>query len=127
MSWPGLKKGPVHSITILDTGEIYPCEEGQHLLQGLLSLGKRGIPSGCHGGGCGVCKVRVISGRYETMTMSRAHVSVEEEGKGVVLACRVFPRSDIELKVIGKLQKNVIRGFGNFSTGRCEAPTQTAG
>lgn len=98
-----------HQITILDTNEVYSCTEKQHLLDGMLSLGKRGIPSGCHGGGCGVCKIEVVSGSYETLKMSREHVSPEEREKGIALACRVFPRTDIEVKVIGKMAKNVLR------------------
>ena len=99
----------MHQITLLDTGETYPCKANKHLLQGMLSLGKKGIPSGCHGGGCGVCKIQVIHGDIETIVMSRAHVSEAEETQGITLACRTFPRSDIELKVIGKLSKNILR------------------
>ena len=102
----------MYRITLLDTGETYPCKPSDHLLQGMLSLGKKGIPSGCHGGGCGVCKIQVVQGDIETIVMSRAHVSAVEEAKGITLACRTFPRSDIELKVIGKLSKNVQRQSG---------------
>lgn len=98
-----------YKITIEETGEVYQCQETQHLLGGMVRLGKKGIPSGCHGGGCGVCKITVLTGEYETKKMSRAHVSEAEEKVGTVLACRVFPRSDIDLTVIGKLRKNVLR------------------
>ena len=101
--------GKRHEITILNTGETYLCSEKQHLLQGMLALGKKGIPSGCHGGGCGVCKIKIISGDYSKLVMSRAQVSETEEQDGVVLACRVFPLSDISLQVVGKLSKNVMR------------------
>jgi ferredoxin len=96
-------------VTIKDTGEVFSCSEDQHLLQGMTSLGKRGIPSGCHGGGCGVCKVKITQGEVETLVMSRAYVTEEEEKEGIVLACRTFPRGSISLKVIGKLSKNVLR------------------
>ena len=75
----------------------------------MVRLGKKGIPSGCHGGGCGVCKIEITSGDYETKKMSRAHISETEEAMGIVLACRVFPRSDIKLMVVGQLRKNVLR------------------
>lgn len=109
-----LKAVPRHEVTIKDTGELFTCGEDQHLLQGMSSLGKKGIPSGCHGGGCGVCKIRILSGRYKTITMSRAHVSEEEEKQGVSLACRTFPQENINLEVIGKLHKSVVRGFNSF-------------
>lgn len=98
-----------HSVTIIDTGEVYRCDEKQHLLKGMVSLGKRGIPSGCHGGGCGVCKVKVRQGKYDTLPMSRQHVSYAEQAQGIVLACRTFPKSNLSLEVIGKLSKNVLR------------------
>ncbi|MET0025689.1 MAG: 2Fe-2S iron-sulfur cluster-binding protein [Sedimenticola sp.] len=98
-----------HQVTILDTNESYTCFNDQHLLKGMVSLGKRGIPSGCHGGGCGVCKVKIVRGEVELLSMSRDHVSEEEEKAGVVLACRAFPKGDVALKVIGKLSKNVLR------------------
>lgn len=98
-----------HQVKILNTGESYPCAESQHLLTGMLALGKRGIPSGCHGGGCGVCKVKVVSGDITTQSMSRAHISEQEEMEGVVLACRTFPSSDVKVSVVGKLSKNVLR------------------
>jgi hypothetical protein len=46
---------------------------------------------GCRGGGCGVCRVRVLDGAYTTLRMSRqAHVEADEAA-GVVLACRIVP------------------------------------
>ena len=96
-------------VTIENTEEGFSCQSHQHVLSAMSRMGKKGIPSGCHGGGCGVCKVQINAGTYETKKMSRAHISVEEEASGCVLACRVFPRSDLRLSVIGKLQKNILK------------------
>jgi len=106
-----------YQITIIDTGEKYWCREGEHLLQGMLSLGKKGIPSGCHGGGCGVCKIQVQKGKglYRNKSMSRAHISEKDELKNIVLACRTFPEGDIELTVVGGIKKSVMRSAGTFS------------
>jgi len=98
-----------HMISILDTNEQYGCSENQHLLRGMISLGKKGIPSGCHGGGCGVCKVQILKGKIITKTMSSEHISEEERKQGFSLACRSFPQTDISLKVIGKISKNVLK------------------
>lgn len=100
----------VHRIEIADTGESYPCRESQSLLKAMESLGRKGIPVGCRGGGCGVCKIRITSGEVRCRKMSRAHVSEEEERHGVVLACRTSPASDVRLAVIGRLQKAIRRG-----------------
>lgn len=94
-----------YQITIRETNEQYPCPATKALLEGMLSLGKKGIPCGCRNGGCGVCKVHVIQGEYTTRAMSRAHVSEDEERQGVVLACRVKPVSAIVLSVVGKLRR----------------------
>lgn len=96
-----------HQVTIVETGEVYRCREDETLLAGMERLGKRGIPVGCRGGGCGVCKVQVEAGEYSKRVMSRAYVSAEEEAAGIVLACRVKPLSDIRLAVLGKMKKNV--------------------
>jgi ferredoxin len=99
-----------HKVFIEDTQEEYHCREDQHLLAGMEALGRKGIPVGCRGGGCGVCKIEIISGEYTKRVMSRDHITVEEEAKGCVLACRVRPQSDITLRVVGKMKKNVVRG-----------------
>ncbi len=99
----------IHTVTITDTNEKYTCRGKQHLLAGMIQLARKGIPVGCRSGGCGVCKVKIISGDYQTKIMSREHVTEPEEEEGVVLACRVFPLSDISLQVVGHLNKAVTR------------------
>ena len=96
-------------VTIDQTGESFLCRRDQHLLAGMTSMGKKGIPSGCHGGGCGVCKIEIMEGDADKLVMSRQHVSAEEENRGIALACRVRPRSPMRVKVIGKMAKNVLR------------------
>jgi len=39
--------------------------------------------------------------------MSREHVSAEEEAGGVALACRLYPASDLRLKVLGMMHRAV--------------------
>ena len=94
-----------HRIVIADTGETFPCRTGESVLSGMVRLGRRGIPLGCRGGGCGVCKVEVVGGDYDTKVMSRSHVSEDDLKDGRVLACRIFPRSDLRLRVVGKMVK----------------------
>lgn len=98
-----------HEIIIADTGESYLCDELESVLLGMARLGRKGIPLGCRGGGCGVCKVAVVEGQYQAGTMSRAHVSEEEQKAGCALACRIRPESSLKVKVVGKLQKAACR------------------
>ncbi len=59
----------------------------------------RRLPVGCRRGGCGVCRVRVLSGDYRSDVMSRAHVSAEDEAEGVVLACCIYAQSNLSLRL----------------------------
>ena len=94
-------------VLIEDTGEKYRCSSTESLLSGMERLSKKGIPVGCRGGGCGVCKIKVSHGNIEKRIMSRAHISESDEEQDFVLACRVKPLSDVHLCVVGKMQKNV--------------------
>lgn len=97
----------VFQIKLCETGESFACDSAQSVLEGMARLGRRGIPVGCRGGGCGVCKVEVVSGCIERKAMSRSHVSAEDEEMGRVLACRILPGSDLELRVIGGMKRCV--------------------
>jgi ferredoxin len=97
------------NVEIADTGETYRCRAEQTVLAGMESLGRRGIPVGCRGGGCGVCKVEVLTGSYDKRVMNRDHVSVEDEACHRVLACRIRPTSDLQVKVLGTMKKTVCR------------------
>jgi ferredoxin len=89
---------PAHEITIKD--KTFQCREDTSLLIAMGLAGEKEISVGCRAGGCGVCKVRVISGEYETKAMSQAQVSEQEQADKLVLACRVFPRSDMTIVTI---------------------------
>lgn len=67
------------------------------LLAGLEATGSDIVPVGCRGGGCGACRIKVLSGSYESKKMSRAHVSEDAKKNGVVLACRTTPHSDLRI------------------------------
>ncbi|MDP4302201.1 2Fe-2S iron-sulfur cluster binding domain-containing protein [Leptothrix discophora] len=102
---------PKVSVLVEQTGERYPCATTESLLQGMLRLGRKGIPVGCVNGGCGVCKVRIVEGEVQQLgPVSRAHVSPEEHAEGCTLACRVAPTSAVRLQVIGKFEKPFSRG-----------------
>jgi ferredoxin len=80
----------------------FPCRRDQSVLLAMSAAGGRWTPIGCRGGGCGVCRVRVISGEFETGVMSAAHISGDDRAQGVVLACQLFPRSDLSLRALGR-------------------------
>lgn len=94
-----------HRIHIENCGESFVCSADLNVLRGMECLGRKGIPVGCRGGGCGVCKVQVVDGPYRTEKMSRACVSEQEQGLGYALACRLFARGDLRLQVVGRMQR----------------------
>jgi len=107
---------PKVTVLVEQTGECYPCATSESLLQGMLKLGRKGIPVGCVNGGCGVCKVRIVEGEVRPLgPVSRAHVSAEEEASGCTLACRVAPQSAVRLCLAGKLEKPFSKGPANLA------------
>lgn len=109
------------NVQVAQTGDCYACATDESLLQGMLRLGRKGIPVGCVNGGCGVCKVRIVEGGVQPLgPVSRAHVSADEEAQGYTLACRVAPTAPVRLEVSARLA----RPFSNPSlrTGANAAP-----
>lgn len=103
---------PKVSVHVAQTGETFPCAQDESLLQGMLRLGRKGIPVGCVNGGCGVCKVLVLDGQCRPLgPISRAHVSAAEAAHGFTLACRVAPVTPVRLEVAGKFEKPFRKGF----------------
>ncbi|MDZ7856839.1 2Fe-2S iron-sulfur cluster binding domain-containing protein [Sphaerotilus sp.] len=108
---------PKVNVRVTQTGEEFPCATTESLLNGMLRLGRKGIPVGCVNGGCGVCKVRIVEGTVTALgPVSRAHVSAEEEAEGCTLACRVAPTTPVRLDVIGKFEKPFSRGYAQAAT-----------
>lgn len=99
-------------VHIAQSDERYLCASDESLLQGMLRLGRKGIPVGCVNGGCGVCKVRIVEGEVALLgPVSRAHVSAEEEALGHTLACRAAPVTAVKLEISGRLLKPFSKGF----------------
>lgn len=99
--------GQRYEVRLANTGEVFHCAEDENLLRGMEMLGRRGIPVGCRGGGCGVCRIQVLAGVYATRRMSRACVSAEDEAAGILLACKVYPQSDLSVEAIGPMRRCV--------------------
>lgn len=89
------KDRQTHTIRIGDSARSFACRPDQSLLQAMREAGQTGLPIGCRNGGCGVCRVQVKAGDYETRQMSAACVDARAAGEGLALACRIYPRSDM--------------------------------
>ncbi|HVY99074.1 MAG TPA: 2Fe-2S iron-sulfur cluster-binding protein [Dongiaceae bacterium] len=76
----------------------YSCGRDQKVLLALEGSRQMAVRVGCRQGGCGACRVRVVSGQYRTTKMSVDHVTPEERAQGFVLSCRLFPESDLVIE-----------------------------
>ena len=102
-------------ITVTAAGSEFefPCGPGDPVLSAMERQGLELIPVGCRGGGCGACKIRVLSGNYRCGPMSAAQVSPADRARRIALACRCYPDSDLRLRVVGTLSGMTISsGWG---------------
>ncbi|PCI54634.1 MAG: ferredoxin [Alphaproteobacteria bacterium] len=77
-----------------------PCPGDKSVLKNMEMRGLTHIAVGCRGGGCGVCKVRVISGAYTISKMAVGKVTKEERKLGYALACCLYTRGDLKIRLI---------------------------
>ena len=97
-----------YQITIAETDQRFPCQAEQDVLAAMGRLGLKGIPVGCRGGGCGVCRVQVLApGRFRTLKMSRAQVSASDREDGICLACKLIQECDLTLRPLGPLRRTL--------------------
>ncbi len=85
-----------HQIENITTGQHFDCGQGEALLKAMQRCGQKVIPVGCLGGGCGLCRIRIIKGQYRTGKMSRRHITEDDKKKRYALACKTFPDSDLQ-------------------------------
>jgi ferredoxin len=87
-----------YTITLLPMGEVLPCALGETVLGAILRSGVR-VYYGCTGGGCGVCKMRLISGHLDYGRYSVAMLPEAERRQGFFLSCQAKPVSDLTIQL----------------------------
>ncbi|WP_084615732.1 2Fe-2S iron-sulfur cluster binding domain-containing protein [Solimonas flava] len=90
-------------VLIDGNGNAFHCATDQPVLSAMTNTNQRGIQVGCRSGGCGVCRVRVLSGRYRLGQMSNTQAPKDQVDLGFVLACRLYPESDLRIVPVGRL------------------------
>ena len=86
-------------ITLLGHPDPVPVQAGDTLLASLLRAGFA-FPFSCQAGNCGTCKCEVVSGEVHELEYSEQALSAAERTRGIVLACRVQPRSSVGIRRI---------------------------
>jgi ferredoxin len=89
-----------YQITEKNSGQKFRCKSDQSVLKAMEQLGVKCVPVGCRGGGCGFCKIQVLEGRFECGKMSKRHAPPEAIEKGEVLACRIYPLTDLTIECL---------------------------
>lgn len=97
-----------HTIRIENCGDRFTCPEGEGVLQAMEKQGRCSIPVGCRSGGCGRCRVEVTDGDFKAGPMSRRHVPEGEASQGLALACRIYPRSDLTIRLATPAFRTVV-------------------
>ncbi len=91
-----------HDVTIRGVSQTFSCRETESVLAAAIGAGGSPLPVGCRGGGCGVCRVQVLEGQYQTHAMSSEQVSETDQEQGIALACQLFARSALILLPVGR-------------------------
>ena len=91
-----------YTVTLQDSGLQFRCRDDENMLVGMRYHGPDGVQVGCRGGGCGVCRVQVLSGTFTAKKMSKAHITEADLAENIVLSCRIFPTSDLTIRLSPK-------------------------
>lgn len=89
-------------IDIEHADRAFECAGQQSVLAAMTDRGLKGLAVGCRSGGCGVCRVQVLEGQWDAGPMSAAQIDAEAKRQGYALACRLYPRSDLRLRAVGR-------------------------
>ncbi|POP54483.1 2Fe-2S iron-sulfur cluster-binding protein [Zhongshania marina] len=91
----------MYKIKVLGSDLLQTTTSNEPILNALIK-GRKEYPisSGCKKGGCGICKVRVIDGSFDTGNMSASHVNNDLVENGIVLACQTFACSDLTVEIL---------------------------
>lgn len=93
-------------VTVLPEGISVELRPRETVLQGLHRAGYA-ISTGCRRGGCGICKVDLVTGEVEYhKTVAETVLSPAERTSGACLTCRSVPVGDISITLRnGKLRR----------------------
>src|SRR5206468_12123674 len=86
------------------------CGLEEIVLTAIMRSGAK-VMFGCRGGGCGTCKMRLISGRVNYGRCSAAVLPEAEKREGAFLSCQARPLSDltVELTEANRYRKTLCR------------------
>ena len=100
----------VYTITLSPVGNTVPCRPEETVLAAILRSGAS-VVFGCRGGGCGTCKMRLISGRVDHGRCSAAVLPAEERESGWFLSCQARALSDLTVELTAANKYRVLTSW----------------
>lgn len=88
----------VYTISFRPLGESVVCRADETVLASILRSGAK-VVFGCRGGGCGTCKMRLISGQVEHGLCSAAVITENDKREGAFLSCQARPLGDLTIEL----------------------------
>jgi ferredoxin len=88
----------LYTVSFGPLGDRIVCRDDETVLSAILRSGAK-VMFGCRGGGCGTCKMRLISGRVEYGRCSTAVLPEEAKREGAFLSCQARPLSDLTVEL----------------------------
>lgn len=88
-----------YKLTVANTGDAFPAEDGETMLDVLLRNGVR-VRYGCRRGKCSSCKHFVTEGEYDNSAASPYALLAEEREEGMTLLCQTYPESDCTVELV---------------------------
>ena len=95
-----LLRAGVFTITLNPVGDAIACGPEESVLTAILRSGAS-VVFGCRGGGCGTCKMRLISGQVEHGRCSAAVLPEEEKQYGWFLSCQARALGNLTVELTG--------------------------
>ncbi|MES9511416.1 2Fe-2S iron-sulfur cluster-binding protein [Streptomyces sp. NPDC000609] len=100
------------TVTVSPEQVVVRAAPGQTIMSALSTAGF-GYRVGCRRGGCGVCKMDVLSGRVEYRTPIAATVLDDTEiAAGTCLSCRAVPIGDVVVRLRNHRLRRLHHLFG---------------
>jgi ferredoxin len=102
-------------VTVLPDGVRISAADGETVLAALGRAGLR-YRIGCRRGGCGICKLQLLSGEvYYERPIADSVLSDDEKVEGICLSCRAVPITNIliELQEGDRLRRVLPFGFAS--------------
>ena len=111
----------MYTITLSPMGDTVSCKAEETVLAAILGSGAS-VRFGCRGGGCGTCKMRVISGQVAHGRCSAAVLPEEEKQSGWFLSCQARPLSDLTIELRGANKYHMLTWWPRLSPRNAREP-----